>query len=180
MRIGAICVGIASALSVSACQDQPQTISIYPESGPNDVLLTLDSASPAGPADIFSVSSNAESWIFQGAGAAVTSASSAGRTGGIVFEIPSTFETLASGNSIRIEIEARATNAGEIAVAYSTNEVGNSGWQVMPVTTDFSTSYFEFNVPAAREGRGDFLGILPDPDNTGQTVEIRWIKLSVQ
>ena len=87
-------------------------------------------------------------------------------------------EAAASGKRVRVSVNARAAraNTADFSVAYSTNEVGNSGWRKFTAGNQFEIKSFEFDVPPMREGKGDFVGVLPAP---GSGVEIESLKVEV-
>ncbi|MGP9788663.1 LysM peptidoglycan-binding domain-containing protein [Roseinatronobacter sp. NSM] len=109
----------------------------------------------------------------------VENAGAGGQTGGAFIRLSDAFEEAASGNRIRIEITATGPEGGTIAAAYSTAEVGNSGWRTLPVGPEPTVTSFEYNVPPMVNGNGDFLGIQPDPENTGASVTMLSIRLDV-
>lgn len=92
-----------------------------------------------------------------------------GKTGGASFAVPVDAEKAFSGKTIKIKVVSSANKAGEAALAYSTNEVGNSGWIAFPVTTEDSVAEIEFAVPPMVEGLGDFIGI--DPKDNEVTIK---------
>jgi hypothetical protein len=95
-----------------------------------------------------------------------------GRTGGFSIRVPDSLEAAASGKRVRVTVSARAargTDAAEFSVAYSTNEVGNSGWRKFTASHQFAPKSFEFDVAIMKNGNGDYVGILPAP---GPGVEI--------
>lgn len=66
-----------------------------------------------------------------------------------------------------------ASNASAaFALAYSTNEVGNSNWQVFTPTAQWQEFSFTYNVPAMIAGGLDYLGIWGDTSNSGLEVLI--------
>ena len=89
-------------------------------------------------------------------------AQSAGPTHGYSLKVPDEVEKAASGNKITVQAIARATTGAEsrFALAYSTNEVGNSGWRWFTVGEGWSIIAFEYAVPPMIKGNGDFIGIL--------------------
>ncbi len=105
-----------------------------------------------------------------------------GKTGGFSLRVPDAFETAASGKQIRVSVVARAQEPaaeGKFAVAYSTNEVGNSGWRWFDVSLQWRLLSMEYLVPTMERGCGDFIGILPDePGKAG--IEIAAIAASIQ
>lgn len=89
------------------------------------------------------------------------------------------FEQEASGQTVTVEFEIEGTAGGQIALAYSTFDVGNSGWEYFDLTGSRQTVSFEYDVPELNKGNGDFIGILPDPDGTGQTVRVYSVSATV-
>lgn len=91
-------------------------------------------------------------------------APSAWHTGGYSIRLPDTIETQASGHHIVISVVARAVGGRQsrFALAYSTNDVGNSGWRWFDAGLGWCVYATEWDVPVMKNGNGDFLGILPD------------------
>lgn len=102
------------------------------------------------------------------AGTVVDPASS-NKTGGASFAVPEDAENRFSGKTINIKVVSSAAQAGEARLAYSTNEVGNSGWLTFPVTTEDSVATLTYAVAPKVEGLGDFIGI--DPNGTELTIK---------
>jgi hypothetical protein len=95
-------------------------------------------------------------------------APSAGRTGGYSVRVPDDFERAASGKRVRVGVVVESPDGRPVRfrLAYSTNEVGNSGWKDFTVSQSGagSTFQFDYDVPPMKDGLGDFIGILPiDP-----------------
>jgi hypothetical protein len=87
-----------------------------------------------------------------------------GLTGGLSIRVPDAFEAAVSGHRVRVKVMARAARGiadAEFSIAYSTADVGNSGWQKMSVGKHFETQSFEWDVPTMVKGNGDYVGILP-------------------
>jgi len=93
-----------------------------------------------------------------------STAASGGITGGYSIRLPDAVEAQASGHPVTVKVAARAIEGSQsrFALAYSTNEVGNSGWRWFDATPDWSVHAMEWDVPVMRKGNGDFIGILPD------------------
>ncbi|WP_424361842.1 hypothetical protein [Methylocystis parvus] len=89
-----------------------------------------------------------------------------GTTGGYSIRLPDAVEARASGRRIVVKIVARAANADQarFALAYSTNDVGNSGWIWFDATVQWAVHTMQWDVPPMQNGNGDFLGILPDAE----------------
>ncbi|MDV6344292.1 hypothetical protein [Nitrosomonas sp. Is37] len=94
-----------------------------------------------------------------------------GITGGYSIRLPDEIEATASGHHITVSIIARASGSDQsrFAVAYSTNEVGNSGWRRFTGGAEWAVYTMEFDVGVMKEGRGDFVGILPDSEGNPAT-----------
>ncbi|MCO6185536.1 LysM peptidoglycan-binding domain-containing protein [Rhizobium sp. L1K21] len=108
----------------------------------------------------------------------VEKASPGGKPGLSVAVSPG-FEKAASGKKIKVTIDVTAKEDGTISAAYSTADVGNSGWQSLPVKAGENTVSFEYDVPAMKNGGGDYLGILPDPEGKGQSIDVTSVKFDV-
>ena len=59
-----------------------------------------------------------------------------------------------------------------VGIVYSTNKVGNSGWQWHVVGPTWAVCEFEWNVPELVNGGGDYIGLMPD-EADAPAVEIR-------
>ncbi len=92
-------------------------------------------------------------------GAVPVNATLTGATGGVSIRLPAEFEAQASGARVQLTVRAFAPQDGALlGVAYSTNELGNSGWQRFVLTTAPRDYVFAYNVAPGRGGAGDFLG----------------------
>jgi len=105
-------------------------------------------------------------------------AGSSGRPG-IHLKLPDALEQAVSGKTVVVELLVRLDAPGEIDIAYSSNDVGNSGWQRFELGTAYDRIEFRYDVPEMHKGNGDYLGILPDPQGTGQVLEVSFIGISV-
>jgi hypothetical protein len=88
-----------------------------------------------------------------------------GHTGGYSLKLPDAVEAAASGRPITIEVIVRAAQGADkakFALAYSTNDVGNSGWLNLEAGLEWTVCVLRYDVPAMKNGNGDFVGILPD------------------
>lgn len=85
---------------------------------------------------------------------------SSGFTGGVGVTLPGDLEARASGHQVRVTV--RAASAAEpgamLGAAYSTSEVGNSGWQQFAVTTTPAEYSFVYDVAPMVNGYGDYVG----------------------
>lgn len=98
-----------------------------------------------------------------------------GKTAGATIKINSDCENLVSGKKISVSFQARSQDVTKIKAAYSTNEVGNSGWQRFSPTKQFKAFSFEYDVPKMTNGAGDYIGILP----LSGSVEIKDVSLTI-
>ncbi len=107
-------------------------------------------------------------------------ATSHGVTVGFSIRVPDSFEREASERSVRVRVLARSAAAAptRMAIAYSTNEVGNSGWRWLEIGPSWEVVEFNWSVPKMQRGHGDFIGLLPDrPGASG--VEIHSLCASI-
>jgi len=107
-------------------------------------------------------------------------AGSSGLTEGFSIRVPEAFEREASEHTVRVRVLARSANAAStrIAIAYSTAEVGNSGWLWRDVGANWAIFELVWRVPKMINGNGDYIGLLPDkPDAPG--VEIHSVCASI-
>ena len=95
---------------------------------------------------------------------------SGGRPSGINIGISPELEQQFSNSRLTIKILARSGNESTVPmrVAYSTNEVGNSGWHDFDVGPNYSVYSYEYRVAPLSLGRGDFIGLLTE----GMPIEI--------
>lgn len=86
---------------------------------------------------------------------------SSGFTGGVALEIPTGTATVLSGHSVEVFVVASAPQTSEFALAYSTNDDGDSGWHRFEAGETPQAFTFTFDVPAIEAGSGDYIGIAP-------------------
>lgn len=123
--------------------------------------------------------SNRDGFVTIGGGVA-TSVSSGMISEAYTVVLPDAFEANASGRTIRMTVLARATsNPVNFKLAYSTNEVGNSGWEIFEAGVAFTEHTFEWSVPPMKDGRGDFAGIQPPLAGEG-TIDVAWLSLTIK
>ncbi|MBF9045513.1 LysM peptidoglycan-binding domain-containing protein [Rhodobacterales bacterium LSUCC0031] len=104
---------------------------------------------------------------------------STGTTGGAFLRLGEGFEGEAAGKTIRVTVTLSGPAGGAVAVAYSTNDLGNSGWRGITLTPEPAEHEFDYAVPPLVRGNGDFIGIDPDPEGTGQAVTVHAIRVDV-
>ena len=96
---------------------------------------------------------------------ATQSSSAAGTTGAVYFAIPEEIALSFGGRKILITCYAKAatsSGASSFQIAYSTNEVGNSGFSSFTPTTSWQVFAFTYDVPDPVNGGTDFIGIQGD------------------
>ncbi len=100
-----------------------------------------------------------------------TDAASRGTTDGYSIRLPDAIEAAASGHHVSVNVVARAAGGARsrFALAYSTNDVGNSGWRWQEAGPEWSIFSMEYDVPVMKKGNGDFVGILPDAEGRSGT-----------
>ena len=86
---------------------------------------------------------------------------SAGSTSGAAFVLGDEMERQISGHEIVVKVLAKGEADASMAVAYSTNEVGNSGWKSFDLTTEFAEYTFPYSVTSLVNGRNDYIAIIP-------------------
>lgn len=101
--------------------------------------------------------------------------SSGGKTAGVSIEILDDANFSAQTVSIIVTGKSQAPGA-MLAVAYSTNDAGNSGWKHLSFSDVQSEQSFSYDVPAVNRGRGDYVSLLP----LNGAVEVIGVKLVVE
>lgn len=92
---------------------------------------------------------------------------SAGLTDGVSIKLPEGVEQQASGARVQIVVRASSSSDdGLLGVAYSTNDVGNSGWQRFRLSTRPRDYVFTYSAPLLQEGGGDYIGFRSYGDGT--------------
>lgn len=104
---------------------------------------------------------------------------STGTTGGAFIRLDDEFEADAAANVVRVSVTMSGPEGARAALAYSTNDLGNSGWQFFNLTAAPTTHSFDYAVPPLARGNGDFLGIDPDPDGAGHAILVHAILLEI-
>ena len=90
-----------------------------------------------------------------------TGENSSGTTSGAAFVFGAEDEQGIGGHKLQVRILAVGDVGTTMRAAYSTNEVGNSGWFEFPLTGDFAEYSFDVWVAAPKDGKNDYLGIIP-------------------
>ena len=86
---------------------------------------------------------------------------SGGHTTGAFFTLDEATEAQAAGKTIRVQAEVTGTPGQSLAIAYSTADVGNSGWKELQLSGERQWVGFEYAVPEMVDGNNDYLGLQP-------------------
>ena len=109
-----------------------------------------------------------------------TTPTSSGSTGGVFIQVVENGVNTA-GKKVLIEFMAKkpsTSSSNEFALAYSTNSVGNSNWNMFTPTTNWEKYSFSYNVNSTNENM-DYLGVWGDTSASGLGVLIDDIKVKV-
>lgn len=85
---------------------------------------------------------------------------SGGRTDGISYTISEEEELVYSNKLVEVSFFATSTG-GDLVAAYSTGDVGNSGWVTFSPTEELAEFSFTYAVPELVMGNGDHIGFYP-------------------
>jgi hypothetical protein len=91
----------------------------------------------------------------------VPDAFTTGRTAGAYLTLDGDDEASVSGHDVVVNVVARSEDGGQLKVAYSTSEVGNSGWNDFALTENFEVYSFDYKILPLKAGAGDYIGLLP-------------------
>lgn len=90
------------------------------------------------------------------------------------------YEANFGGSTIRITVRARHSKAVPSALmelGYFTTGVGDSGWQPFKLSNEFVDYSFEFSPNPPSEDGIDYVGIWPDPEGKGGSIDVQSIKV---
>jgi hypothetical protein len=104
---------------------------------------------------------------------------STGTTGGAFLRLEEGFEARAAGQTVRVSVTMSGPAGGVAALAYSTNDLGNSGWRRFALTPEPVAYGFDYTLPPLVHGNGDYIGIDPDPEGAGHSVVIHDIHIEI-
>lgn len=106
---------------------------------------------------------------------------SGGTTGGAYLTLSSNVEERLSGRRVRVVVSARRApqdGSPEMAVAYSTAAVGNSGWHRFALSDTLEQHAFAWHVPERRGAPGrDFIGVWADTAGKGRAVIVSDVRV---
>ena len=95
--------------------------------------------------------------------------------------LSSEYERKFAGKEVTVTVTARssATDGAEtLGIVYYTLGNGNSGWQAMPLTSEFTDISIDYAVPAVVGEPGeDYIGVSPA---AGQSVDIKSVRVSLK
>lgn len=167
---------IGTELVVPGGEDQAATPQLPALDGDYVVRLGRAEAETLQVPDGISVERRGDALVASGS---VSEPSSAGRTAGLSLRLPDSLELAASGRTVRVSLLAAAADGAAVAIAYSTSEVGNSGWRTLTLSATPAVVSFDYAVPQGKPRGGDYVGILPDPQATGQSVTLYGLSVEV-
>jgi hypothetical protein len=154
-----------AALALLAACGQPQnteTTTTATTSTEAAAIVPWSSISPADlkvPQGVSYTTTSANGEVVADISAVPPSAGAGGYTGGVAVPMTAAFEDAASGHQIRVTVRASSPTPGaSLGVAYSTDDVGNSGWHQFALTQAPQNYSFTYAVPTKVRGGGDFLG----------------------
>ena len=196
-------VAIAAAMTLSACGQQTaktpapaaeapvveapvKAPEVVAETSTLATFLSGDAAASFDLADAPAAMRKAKDVVLTRARTGVTidpildEPTSGNRTGAAFVELSEDMEKMFSGKKVRLSILARAPSlVGDaktpVAMAYSTNEVGNSGWIDREVGADWTVINMNYKVDPLVKGQGDFIGVWPKT----AAVEVAAVKVSI-
>lgn len=87
-----------------------------------------------------------------------------------------------SGKTIQVTVEAakaKENGASEFAVAFSTAEVGNSGWKKFTPTETFAPYTFEYKVATCKTCNEDFIGVWADTKGAGKGLLVKSVSAKI-
>lgn len=102
---------------------------------------------------------------------------------GVFLTLPRVYKERYAGQPINVMVTARKGRASKLKsfdIAYLSTDAGSSGWQTFTLTNDFETYSFLFTPgqPSGADGT-DFVGIWPDVEGEGQTVDVKRIDVTI-
>jgi hypothetical protein len=116
-------------------------------------------------------------------GAVGNVANSVGNGTSFYLTIPEDLALSFVGNTVVFSIYAKAptTNpSAEFAIAYSTNEVGNSGFTNHTPTSDWNKYSLEYIVPEPATGGADYIIIVADTSSSGKSLLIDSVRVEIK
>nr|WP_255437728.1 phage tail spike protein [Thalassobacillus sp. CUG 92003] len=132
-----------------------------------------------------SISASSDAYSF-GRAALITSNSSTAASSGdgstVHRVIPEELALLFAENKIKISayIKQPSSNAaGEVGFAYSTYDVGNSGWSKFTPPASWEKVSFEYDVPSPDDGETDFLIVWGDTSGGGGSTLVDNISIEI-
>lgn len=175
------------ALGLAACGGQDEPAPAAPTPAPEEVVeapSNPQNMSWEGAALVGALSATDQVTVTPGSSVVtlvntnIGGMNSGGETSGASIEY--TGPTLGSldGQTVTVSFSARAAGgqANRVAVAYSTNAAGNSGWERFDLTSDFAEYSFDYTIPDIVDPASDFIGFWPAGDTV---VELESVSVTV-
>lgn len=153
--------------------------SFFPE---DDWLWTENAASN----NTLTYTTTTGEWVYGGRAALMTSGAvteiASGTTSGVYLTIPEDVALSFADKVVRVSVLAKqpATNpSAQFAVAYSTADNGNSGWEYFIPTTAWAAHSFTYRVAPPISGGTDFVGIWADTSKNGKGLLVDSVLIEV-
>jgi hypothetical protein len=77
-----------------------------------------------------------------------------------------------------IAAKAKENGSAEFAVAYSTAEVGNSGWKKFTPGEKFASYSFKYKIPTCKECKPDFIGVWADTKGSNKGLLVKSVSVT--
>lgn len=99
---------------------------------------------------------------------------SGGFTDGAYIRLGTNLETAIGGKTIKVSFVAKSDtlSSASLMAAYSTADVGNSGWVDFQITNVPSEYSFTYDVAEPIDFRGDYIGFVPGVDGGIELTEV--------
>lgn len=167
---------VAYALSFEV-NEAPVNADLYERSGP-----ALEALFPSPGTTIKPPSEEAGSVTYAVLAAHMTQAL-APPSAGVFATLGPSYEKNFAGRMIDITVRARAgqeSPSPKMLMNYITPGVGQTGWQSFDLGDDFANYTLEFQPQKSPEITNHYLGIWPDIDGQGRTVEVESVKVELR
>lgn len=166
------------SVMLCACNEEKAPAKKKPAEISANSIFKANANSKWWPAKGNIIKKNKDSLLFS---SKLVKASPGGPTQGVFVAVPKPIEAKVSGKKIKVSIIAKKGSPASksFAVAYSTSQVGNSGWHTFVPTDQYTLYSFEYTVPKMKSPNSDFVGIWGDTKGTGNGVLIKDVAIEV-
>lgn len=109
-------------------------------------------------------------------------AKSRGTTGAVYIRVPKNVEEKVAGKKIKVSVVAKSAASSPVTfgLAYSTAQVGNSGWKKFTSTDDFKVYSLEYEIPPMdKEANYDYIGVWGDCSGKGEGVLVKSVSINI-